>query len=382
MSDKSLMTELNTHARNIDRNTKNFGPKLPSGNKKEEDLTLQELSYEQMIMGTLASLVWGVKNITKDTQVKSLLGKTSIFSFVKDIKDLSKDTISLIKNINKITTINKQILAGIIDNNKKQLNQIIELLSKDSNNVNSSQTSNIVIDFKNTKNISEVTKLIEDISDGKLSDKNKFAGLNSIVELFTTLSSVSFDKINKLVINNLKVLKDIISDSKKHLEEIFSIVDELAKDKDVEKYKYVFSSLESITKIFDMIMHFDDDLPMSKIISINIKTSLLCDTIKSSIGNLIIALSQINSTEESVNKLKDLETIFEQLVDIYHIIPGLRESFHEGLKIGYVSHNIDLIGLLINTINDLPKFNRSQTLTVTLPALFDSLFTLLENKEK
>ena len=383
MSDKSLMTELNSHARNIDKNTKHFGPKLPSGNKKEEDLTLQELSYDQMIMGTLASLVWGIKNITKDTQVKSLLGKTSIFSFVKDIKDSSKDTITLIKNIDKITTINKQILAGIIDNNKKQLNEIIELLSKDSNNVNnSSQSSNIVIDFKNTQNISEVTKLIEDISDGKLSDKNKFAGLNSIVELFTTLSSVSFDKINKQVINNLKVLEDIISHSKKHLEEIFSVVDELAKNKDVEKYKYVFSSLESITKIFDMIIHFDDDLPMSKIISINIKTSLLCDTIKSSIGNLIIALSQINSTEESVNKLENLETVFEQLVDIYHIIPGLRESFHEGLKIGYVSHNIDLIGLLINTINDLPKFNRSQTLTVTLPTLFDSLFTLLENKEK
>ena len=47
---KTLMSEINKHAKNIDRNTKHFGPKLPSGNKKEADLKLQEISYTQMIM--------------------------------------------------------------------------------------------------------------------------------------------------------------------------------------------------------------------------------------------------------------------------------------------------------------------------------------------
>ena len=85
MAKKTLMSDIASDVREIKESKSKFGTKLPGNGNKAQELTLKELSYEQMIMGSIASLVWGVKNINKDTQVKTLLGRNNIFDIVDSL---------------------------------------------------------------------------------------------------------------------------------------------------------------------------------------------------------------------------------------------------------------------------------------------------------
>ena len=72
-------------------NKKNFGTKMPSDGNLEKEQTEQELTYSQMIMGSLASMIWGVKSKNKDQEIKSLLGKgNTIYDLVDSIKNTNK----------------------------------------------------------------------------------------------------------------------------------------------------------------------------------------------------------------------------------------------------------------------------------------------------
>ena len=69
-------------------NKKHFGTKLPGNENKEREQTEQELTYSQMIMGSLASLIWGVQNVKDDAKIKTLLSrKDNIYNIVKSIKE-------------------------------------------------------------------------------------------------------------------------------------------------------------------------------------------------------------------------------------------------------------------------------------------------------
>lgn len=83
-------TLMSSIAKNVEQiKVSKFGTKLPSNKNKETESTIQELAYEQMIMGTLASLVWGKSNIKKEDQVKTLLGNTkNIYKFVENLEKI------------------------------------------------------------------------------------------------------------------------------------------------------------------------------------------------------------------------------------------------------------------------------------------------------
>ena len=68
-------------------NKKHFGTKMPSDGNLEKEQTEQELTYSQMTMGSLASMIWGVKNKNKNQDVKTLLGKgNTLYDLVKSIE--------------------------------------------------------------------------------------------------------------------------------------------------------------------------------------------------------------------------------------------------------------------------------------------------------
>ena len=85
---KSLKEAVNE----INNNLKaHFGTKISIGktktpdqnSDKQSEINLQELTYSQMIMGSLASMVWGVQNIKDDVKVKALLNrKNNIYDIV------------------------------------------------------------------------------------------------------------------------------------------------------------------------------------------------------------------------------------------------------------------------------------------------------------
>ena len=73
MSDKtkSLRTQIANDIAKID-GKKHFGTKMPDNPNKEQKQTEEELKYLQMTMGSLASMIWGVKNKNKNQDVRTL----------------------------------------------------------------------------------------------------------------------------------------------------------------------------------------------------------------------------------------------------------------------------------------------------------------------
>ena len=122
MAKKTLMSDIASDVREIKESKSKFGTKLPGNGNKAQELTLKELSYEQMIMGSIASLVWGVKNINKDTQVKTLLGRNNIFDIVKNIQtEIPTSFDNFYKKLDELITK----LSNNIANNLTQFSNLL-----------------------------------------------------------------------------------------------------------------------------------------------------------------------------------------------------------------------------------------------------------------
>ena len=112
-------------------NKKHFGTKMPSDGNLEKEQTEQELTYSQMIMGSLASMIWGVKNKNKDQEIKSLLGKgNTIYDLVDSIKNDVNSNLILIENQNKFINKVKTNIENFFGNKAESsfINQIKKLI--------------------------------------------------------------------------------------------------------------------------------------------------------------------------------------------------------------------------------------------------------------
>ena len=568
-SNKSLMESIEANVSSI-RKSK-FGTKLPSNANEEKKNTEQELAYEQMIMGTLASLTWGIKKLSKSTDIRSYFNRANIFETIKDIN----------KNINA----NKQIFAGLVKNNKTQLNKVIDLLQNinipipdNFSGINISEvnlredninklTDSIYDKFKNESNISSssidinitnldsLNKLVETLSSNQ-SRINVYRGITSIIELLTFLDSndlknldksttenlgklsgllqsyqtqlkIVFDNIKNIAgegnvdadlrslsliidniikiisidpktinlkglrylvrttnpergliaelfnnINNIakgvkleqnnfivlgrffeslamladigfirrrrirdnisfikkyvigmipdiiKELQKVVDDNQKdaytaigNLSAIFSALSELSELDIKKRFKLMINlefikdiyisqivsilkeienvskesasasmALNSINEVIKTILTLGD-ISLLKIMLISEKSDILMSIVSDKISSVLESIININNINEALISLNDLNELFEFLDNIYNVTPGLKQSLHESLKLSYISHIIDSIGILITNINNVPKFTRQDTLSKTWPQLFTSIYTLLDNKE-
>ena len=233
-SNKSLMESIEANVSSI-RKSK-FGTKLPSNANEEKKNTEQELAYEQMIMGTLASLTWGIKKLSKPTDIRSYFNRANIFETIKDIN----------KNINT----NKQIFAGLIKNNKTQLNKVIELLQNinipDNFLKNESNISSSSIDI-NITNLDSLNKLIETLSSNQ-SRINVYRGITSIIELLTFLDSNDLKNLDKSTTENLGKLSSLLQSYQTQLKTVFDNIKNIAGEGNVD------ADLRSLSLIIDNII--------------------------------------------------------------------------------------------------------------------------------
>lgn len=339
MSEKSLMTEINKNVKNIEKTHSKFGTKLPSNANKEKEMTLKELSYEQMIMASLASLVWGEKNVDKDTKVKSLLNKPNIFELVKGFGTNLDNQLSILNDIKNYSETNKEILQSI-DNNLSQqivnstwalirhlkentnklgdrlntekfdaLNKgIDELITKLSNNIATNLTQ-----FSNTLFIPKFDELIKAIASNDIS--SQIQDFELLAQDFVTVA----DSFNDLKTLNQKLI-DLI-DSKKLLvsselginigttEQLDKLIESI-KDKetfdifnidDLTKAKEIIDSVKNV-QLFNL-----DDLNEAKNIFESIqKIQMTADT-----ENILMGIHKfLDAIENSkFDEVKNKETI-------------------------------------------------------------------------
>ena len=273
-------------------NKKHFGTKLPGNENKEQEQTIQELSYSQMIMGSLASMVWGVQNIKDDVKVKTLLSrKDNIYDIVKSIKGainkavnngvmtvntkLTKETITALKTnlsdpvaqeirdipdsligvlSDTADTIATSIVSSLELNNKfKSLNDRLEGFDAGQNDIYQSlfvigdELRSSILSIK--PNDYDYTSYLKDI-------KDRFDILNdSITDLYSDLlveitketnkpvtsSSISEDSINRIIeaINSKENKLDLnLTANGKDVEKITQLISELEKF-NIDDKKYI-----------------------------------------------------------------------------------------------------------------------------------------------
>lgn len=239
MADNKLLKSINTNVKKINNNTKHFGTKMPSNDNWEKDIQQEDLTYSQMIMGSLASLVWGKTSVKKAPGVNSLLGvKDNIFSLVQSIKD----------NI-----YNSYNGTGSLSVTIKNTADLVKTVKPDKTAVDgSSDISKIIVELKADKSLDNLVTAIEKInnlSSAEKSDKNVVSSLNTILGFFQKLNREMDDlNMEKIKANALKINQ--LFNDKGPLNELISTISNY---KGIgEKNSETIKSLEGIFKIIEI----------------------------------------------------------------------------------------------------------------------------------
>ena len=336
-------------------NKKHFGTKMPSDGNLEKEQTEQELVYSQLTMGSLASMIWGVKNKNKDQDIKTLLGKgNTIYDLVdsiqfgvsanlvlmqnqnkfiddvqKDIKNFfgNKDESSFSKQIEKIiasqdegfkslnTAINNIKLCDNIETNKqsnKKSNSLNDSINKILIDISAADTiKQILNDFDKLKsfdifendNVKEVQNLLNRLDKLGGATIIEHSNIKKIEKLLSKLDKLSKENIYLVIdtnldeqIENLKKLKiDIDIYNPKCLDELKASIDELKNEK-IELF-----NIASIDKV-DQLLKSIDSLKGSK------TTGNVVDTLKS----LFDSIKKIKTDD-----LKADQTQIQSIVDLF-----------------------------------------------------------------
>ena len=364
-----------------DNNKSKFGSKqnvginpkgMPSDKYKENKNINLELSYEQMIMGSLASLVWGVTNIKKDDQVRTLLGnRKNIFKLIENI---DKNINNVYERINSVINSNKafNVILQPSSINKLTKSIIDGLQNLDtSNNKNSINTSDINI---NIANLNDLSNLIDKLSDEQ-SKMNVIHGVSSIIELLTFLNSNSF-KLEDTAKTNINALKNVLADNKIYtdLHDIFAKIKKII-DNNID------ADIRSLSLIIDNVI---------KIISIDPKTINLkglrylvrvTDPDHGLIAKLFEQINQITGTGLKLeqNNFIVLGRFFEALVMLADIGFIKRRRIRDNVSF-IKKHIIGMIPDIIKELNKVVDDNQKDAYTAigNLSAVFNALSELSE----
>ena len=383
MADKTLMSSIAENVSKIEKSHSKFGTKLPGNKSKERELTLQELSYEQMIMGTLASLTWGVKNIDKDTQIKTLLGKQNIFGLIKDINSKLESEKTIFTELKKYSKANATILQYFYDNLPKTItdsaNAIINAIGKSKKNKESlkDSTTKILIDLKAADTIEQILKDFDALEGVVIFDNDN---VNHVQDLLDRLDKLSKENIYLVIDTNLydtiKELKELKIDiyDPTCLDSIKAEIDNLNNQKieifdtdNIDKARNLFEQIQKIKfdapteNILTALKNFVSAIENSKFDNVKDKdtleqlTKFFVDD-KGSINTLLLAIAKLDED----NKLnQDKFEILSKAFEIINIASKLMEGHDVKINkrffkdLNSVLTEESYIKGLINHLNDL-----------------------------
>ena len=415
MAKKTLMSDIASDVREIKESKSKFGTKLPGNGNKAQELTLKELSYEQMIMGSIASLVWGVKNINKDTQVKTLLGRNNIFDIVKNIqteiptsfdnfyKKLDELITKLSNNIaNNLTQFSNLLIIPKFD----ELIKAVEKSYKEKGSLKDS-TTKILIDLKAADTIEQILKDFDALDGIVIFDNDN---VNHVQDLLDRIDKLSKEDIYLVINTNLydtvKELKELKIDiyDPASLDNIKAEIENLKNEQinlfnldDLNEAKNIFESIQKIQMNADTenilmgISKFLDTIEKSKF-DITKKSKVIEDLInffggkdskqKNTLNNLLTA---INSLGEDGNKsllngdhIKTLATAFSIIGDAAKLMEGhdvkINKKFFKDLN--SLLKNDDYIKGIIINLSALKDYVISKDTQISIRTVDDFVTTI------
>jgi len=377
-----ILSSLNSNVKEINKNTKQFGPKLPAGNDQSEEIQVDQLAVLCAIYGTLIGQDINENNVLSKLKEDKKGISGGIFKNIKDtIDDIKKQIIEDNKNYKKVNITNK---TNNIKNQEGVNNKlIIEIISNTSDLTKMLES---LIKFTDPKNpgdlelFTEVVAVINSLANGVQEfnninlDKNKI--INNINDIFEAVNTIN---------EQLKE-KDVISLSSENIENFKNFVDNDLNDlPGIDNSMY--ARLEAIKKV---IAGGDD-----KIISIKDIFSAMnsLENISDSIKNVREMLSTFDVLYELLNKLQqfkiDKKIINENIVSINYIVDAiskiasvkLSDIIHSKFKIILLNHIIDSdLGELLDTLNKqaVESKKSKQESIIVLSLFIDAILKLTD----
>ena len=393
MSEKSLMTEINKNVRSIKNSTKHFGTKMPADGNLEKEMDEQGLTYSQMIMGSLASLVWGKLSVKDEDKVKSLLSSpNNIYTLVKSIVEYSDTVINKEKkyvNVNlteesintlkanlsdpivevinslygplsdielKLDDLQKPGLSDIgkltaaisqLDTNQNKQKEVLNSLNTIFSStefkeaLQKSVESKLIIKFDNPSDeLTNIIKLLEGLNNFEGKDaKTISTSLNGLIKLINFLGKEEFNVNAENVKRNIKLISNILTGNKESLQSIVNKLEDL-KDKKVEINENISFILSSLSEFIGSIIKLGDlDTNNVKNLKRNINyindyiTSTLVDIIK----KISDSLKDVNQEfSESIYALNDLIDKLFKMADF-----SFKDMILLDFKLTYLADIID-----------------------------------------
>ena len=314
---------------------KHFGTKMPDNPNKEQKQTEEELSYLQVTMGSLASMIWGVKNKNKNQDVKTLLGKgNTLYDLVKSIEfDVSANLVLMINQKKFIDDVQKDIknFFGNKDESSfnKQIEKLITFQSKRFKSLNTAikniklcdniepneepnslkdSTNEILINISAADTIKQILDDFDQLKSFNIFENNNVKEVQNLLDRLDNLGKVSIVE-NSNISDIEQLLNRLNTLSKEHIRLIFD-TDKL--DEQIKNLKQKIIDIDIYNpKCLDELKASIDELKNEKIELFNIASI-------DKVDKLLKSIDSLKGSKTAGNIIDTLKSLFDSIKKIKH----------------------------------------------------------------